>query len=82
MAEKPISWGRLAPEPCSAPDTEPSLQGLVFLSILPCRPEKQATDKNGGQEEHKTENDHGRGVHQVKTSLGSRLSLLPRSPTN
>jgi hypothetical protein len=29
---------RLAPEPCPAPDTEPSLQGLVFLSILPCCP--------------------------------------------
>jgi len=39
---------RLAPEPRPAPDTEPSLQGLVFVSILPCCPEKQGTDENNG----------------------------------
>lgn len=39
---------QLAPEPCPAPNTEPSLQGPVFFSILPRCPEKRATDKNGG----------------------------------
>jgi hypothetical protein len=59
---------RLSPEPRPAPNAEPCLQGLVFSSILPGRPEEQATHKNSGQEEQKTDDDRSCGVHQAQSS--------------
>jgi hypothetical protein len=38
----------LAPEPRPATNTEARLKSLVFFSILPRCPDKQATDQNGG----------------------------------
>jgi len=46
------SGAGLAPEPRPATNTEARLQSLVFFPVLPCCPDKQATDKNDGQEEH------------------------------
>ena len=41
----------LAPEPRPATDAEPRLQRLVLLPVLDRRPDEQANDKNGGQED-------------------------------
>lgn len=70
----------LAPEPRPATNTEPRLQSLVFFPVLPRCPDEKATDKNGGHEEHETENDRSRGVHPSKSFPRSGLSTPTKRP--
>jgi hypothetical protein len=71
---------RLAPEPRPATETEPRLQRLVFLPILSRRPDEQATDKHGGQDDHQAEKDRSRGIHPSKSCPPERLSTPTKRP--
>ena len=72
---------RLTSQPRPATDAETRLHGPVLLAVLQRRPDEQANDKNGGQEDEDAENDASRDVHPSKSSPQSGSPVRSGAPT-